>query len=326
MGGTRVHPASLTLLLAVALAAAAALLPSFRLFLVGQLSVIIMVTAAMTLLMGAAGLLSLASAATMATGAYGTLILALTFHVPFPLAAIFAVAAGALTGLGLGLVALRLSGFHLAIITLGFLQLVLVLLKRGGALTGGGYGLVVPPLDLPGLGKLSTGHFAVASIVCAVLTVAACTSLVHSRVGRAWLALRDNEAAAMMQGIDIRSLKVLAFVFTSVVISIAGILHILLLGVANPNSYVVDTSIFHITLVVVGGTTGSMSGAVAAPVILYLLPEMFGFLGEWRDFFYACTLLLTLLFMPRGMGPTLGDAAERWRARQGRSSRRTMLT
>ena len=303
----RIHPIVPTVAFALALAAAASLLPSFRLFLVGQLGVVIMVTAAMTVLMGASGLLSLASAATMATGAYGTLILAGAFHVPFPLAAMLAVLAGGLTGLGLGLVALRLSGFHLAIITLGFLQLVLVLLKRGGQLTGGGYGLVVPPLALPGLGKLATEHMALASIVLAVLTVAACTSLVHSRMGRAWLALRDNEAAAMMQGIDIRRMKVVAFVFTSVVISVAGIMHILLLGVANPSSYVVDVSVFHITLVVVGGTTGSMSGAVIAPVILYLLPELFGFLGEWRDFFYATILLLTLLFMPRGIGPTLSD-------------------
>jgi branched-chain amino acid transport system permease protein len=312
----RIHPLLFVLPLAAVLAALAALLPPFRLFLVGQLAVVIVVTSAMTLLMGAAGLLSLASAASMAMGAYGVLLITGALQLPFPLAAVLTVMIGGGVGVLLGLVALRLTGFHLAIITLGFLQVLLVLLKRGGSLTGGGYGLVVPPLQVTGLGTLTASHISVAAVFIMVLTVAACSAAIQSRVGRAWLALRDNEPAARMQGIDVSRMKIIAFAFASAVISMAGILHVLLLGVANPSAYVVDVSIFHITLVVVGGTTGSMTGAVIAPVILYFLPEIFHALGEWRDFFYATVLLLTLLFMPHGIGPTLTAQIRRlWAAR-----------
>lgn len=313
----RIHPIAFLFPLALALAALAWTLPPFRLFLVGQLAVVIMISAASTVLMGAAGLLSLSSAASMALGAYGVLILAGKFDIPFPLAAVLAVVIGAGIGGIIGLVALRLTGFHLAIITLGFLQVLLAILKRGGDLTGGGYGLVAPSLNLQGLGTISASHVAVLAVFTAVFVVAACSAAVNSRIGRAWLALRDNEHAARMQAMDVSRLKVVAFAFCSGLISLAGVFHMLLLGVANPSAYLVDVSIFHITLVVVGGMTGSMVGAVIAPVILYFLPEIFHALGEYRDFFYASVLLLTLVFMPRGIGPTLIAYGDRLRGRVG---------
>jgi branched-chain amino acid transport system permease protein len=314
---TKIHPAVYVLPTAIILAALSTFIAPFRLFLVGQLSVVIIVTAAMTLLMGAAGLLSLASAASMAIGAYGVLLLASNFDLPFVLAAVLTVVFGGLLGGILGLVALRLSGFHLAIVTLGFLQLLLVLLKQGGELTGGGYGLVVPTFRVEGWGPVTTTQIAVLCVFIMVVVVACCVGAIRSRVGRAWLALRDNEPAAQMQGIDVRRMKVVAFAFSSALISLAGVLHVLLLGVANPSAYLVHLSIFHITLVVVGGTTGTMTGAVVAPIILYFLPELFSALGEWRDFFYAAILLLTLVLLPEGMGPWLDRFAKRLLRRKG---------
>lgn len=314
---SRIHPFLIVLPLAAALAALSSLIPPFRLFLVGQLSVVIIVTAAMTLLMGAAGLLSLASAASMAIGAYGVLLITSHLQLPFLVAAVATVAVGGLLGGILGLVALRLSGFHLAIVTLGFLQVLLVLLKHGGELTGGGYGLVVPTFDFEGWGPLTASQIAVISVFVMVFAVAAYAGAIRSRVGRAWLALRDNEPAAQMQGIDVPRMKIVAFAFASALISLAGVLHVLLLGVANPNAYLVHLSIFHITLVIVGGTTGTMTGAVIAPVILYFLPELFSALGEWRDFFYATILLLTLVLLPEGIGPWLDRFARRLLGRRG---------
>jgi branched-chain amino acid transport system permease protein len=306
------HPILAAIAVAVLLAALASQLPTYRLFLVGQLSVLIIVTASMTVLMGAAGLLSLASAAFMGVGGYGVLILAGRYGLPLVLAAPLIVVLGGLLGGVLGLVALRLSGFHLAIVTLGFLQVLLVMLKRGGEITGGGYGLVVPTVAI-GDWKLTVDMVATASVAIMVLAVGACASAVRSRIGRAWLALRDNEPAARMMGIDVSRKKIGAFVFASALVSLAGVLQVFLLGVANPASYIVDVSIFHITLVVVGGMTGSLVGAVIAPIILYFLPETFSALGEWRDFFYAAVLMLTLVFLPRGIGPTLVDAFTRRR-------------
>ena len=310
----RRHSVFSTFLLALAVAAVVSFLPSYRLFLVGQLAVVIIVTVALTVLMGAAGLLALSSAAFMAVGAYGAVIAIATLHLPLWLAVPLVVVIGGVSGGILGFVTLRMSGFYLAIATLGLLQVLLVGLKHGGTLTGGGYGLVVPPLSLPMMADISTERIACFAVLMMVLIVGGSVNIMRSRIGRAWLAVRDNEPAAQMQGINVSQMKILAFVFSSAVISLAGALHGFLLGVTNPNAYLVNLSIFHITLVVVGGMTGSMIGAVISPVVLFFLPEVFSALGEWRDFFYGSILLLTLVFMPLGISSKLQPMLLRWRS------------
>ncbi len=308
------HPVVVAVVAAVVLAGLASFVPSYRLFIVGQLAVVIIVTVALAVLMGGAGLLSLASAAFMAVGGYGTLMLMMQLGLPWFVAVPCVVAVGAALGGLLGFATLRLSGFYLAIATLGFLQVLMALIKHGGALTGGGYGLVAPPLETPLLPDLSTETMSIITLFFAVLTVAGAVTITQSRIGRAWIALRDNEAAAAMQGIDVRRMKVLAFAFTSGLTSLAGALHAFLLNGTNPSTYTMNLSIFHITLVVVGGMSGSIFGAVVAPLVLFFLPEMFTALGEWRDFFYGAVLLLTLVLMPSGLSSLLHRVPARWRA------------
>lgn len=293
------------LLAALSAAGLAGLLSSFQLFLVGQLALVIIVTVACTVLMGGAGLLALSSAAFMAIGAFGVVMLIANLSVPLLVAVPLTIFIGAAVGAVLGFVTLRMSGFYLAIATLGFLQVLLVALKRGGALTGGGYGLTVPALHLPFLPELTTAQLAVFSVFTMVLIVAITANLMRSRIGRALIALRDNETAAQMQGIHVSRMKISAFAFSSALICIAGVLHAFLLGAVHPSGYTMNLSIFHITLVVVGGMTGSIVGAVLAPVILYFLPEVFSTLAEWRDIFYGTILLLTLVFMPLGISSKL---------------------
>jgi branched-chain amino acid transport system permease protein len=307
------HPVAVAVIAGLVMAGLATLVPSYRLFIVGQLAVVIIVTVGLAVLMGGAGLLSLASAAFMAVGGYGTIMLTIQFGVPWFAAVPCIVVLGAVLGGLLGFATLRLSGFYLAIATLGFLQVLMALIKHGGALTGGGYGLVAPPLETPLLAELSTETVSAIAVFCAVLTVAAALTVTQSRIGRAWIALRDNEAAARMQGIDVRRMKVLAFAFTSGLTSLAGALHAYLLNGTNPSTYTMNLSIFHITLVVVGGMSGSIFGAVAAPLVLFFLPEMFTALGEWRDFFYGAVLLLTLILMPSGLSSPLRWVLARWR-------------
>ena len=158
-------------------------------------------------------------------------------------------------------------------------------------------------------------RLAAVSVFLMVLVIGGSVTVMGSRVGRAWLAVRDNEPAAQMQGIDVSRMKISAFVFSSAIISLAGVMHGFLLGVTNPSAYTVNLSIFHITLVVVGGMSGSIVGAVISPVILFFLPEMFSALGEWRDFFYGTILLLTLVFMPLGISSKLQPLLRRLRHR-----------
>ncbi len=286
---------------------------SYRVFLVGQLAIDVTITVGMTILMGATGLLSLASAGFLGVGAYATVITMAHWHVPGLVGLAIGLAVGGAAGWALGFVTLRLSGFQLAIVTLGALQVFGVGLEYGGGLTGGGYGLTAGSLNLPGIGTLTDSGVAQLCVLVAVISVIAAMSLMRSRVGRAWLALRDNAPAAQMQGIDIRRMKLLAFVASSALISLAGGLQAFALGTASPSSYVVDLSIFQIALVVVGGMTGGISGAVVAPILLYYIPASLGNLGTWSQFFYAGALLAALVFMRQGVSGAVRGAVERAR-------------
>lgn len=307
-----------TLVLASAVTLLASLFRPYDLFLVGQTSLLIIVTAALVLLMGGAGLLSLSSAAFLGIGAYATVILVERVHVPFLITIPLVAVIGGLTGWLLGLASLRLSGFQLAIVTLGFLQIFLIFLKQGGDFTGGGSGLVSPLISMPGIGSLTPEFFALLAVFAAVLAVACATSLMRSRAGRSWLALRDREPAARSQGIDVNRMKLRAFAYSSAIISAAGAIYAFLLGSTNPASFSVEVSIFHIALVVVGGLTGRLTGAVLAPLLLFLLPEWFSALGEYRDLFYASLLLATLAFLPNGLSGALprGLAPRQWTRRR----------
>ncbi|MGW3606331.1 branched-chain amino acid ABC transporter permease [Micromonospora sp. NPDC005161] len=301
MTAWRPYVVPLALLLASAGALLANQLDSYNLYLVGQYAILVAVSAALVVLMGGAGLLSLSSAAFLAVGAYGAVIAVTRLSLPFVLAVPLAAAVGGAVGWLLGLVSLRLSGFHLAIVTLGFLQVLLIVLKQGGELTGGGYGLTSPPAGLPGISYLLPDYYSIIAVFVAVVVVVGGAVLMRSRPGRAWLALRDNEAAARMQGINVSAMKLKAFALSSAVISFVGGIYAFILGSTSPASFTVDVSIFHIALVVVGGLTGRISGAVLAPILLFLVPEWFNGLGEYRDLFYAALLLTTLVFLPQGL-------------------------
>lgn len=276
-------------------------LAPFWQFVGAQLAILIIVVVGLNFLIGVGGLLSIASAAFVGLGAY-TLVIAMTeLNLPAIVVLPGAVAMGGLIGWLLGAVSLRLSGFYLAIVTLGFLEVFLIVLQQGGSLTGGGYGLVAPSLTI--FGRVVGGP---ALIIFTVLVSGlACTftaTLTRSRVGRALYALKAHPAAAALQGIDARRMKTAAFAYSSALAALAGALQAPLLGSTHPASFRVDTAVWHLAIVVVGGVQGTVLGAVIAAAILFLLPEVLRPLAEVREYFTGAVLLATLVVAPRGVG------------------------
>ncbi len=279
-------------------------------FLLGELGVVVMVAIGVNIVMGVAGMFSVASPAFLGIGA--TLSTALLIHgVPLVFAASVAVLVAGFAGWFLGLVALRLSGIYLAIVTLGFLQAVLTVLHEGGTFTGGGYGLVVPPQSLPIVGGLRSDDYVLGAVVLGLITCALYYAAIHSRIGRAWIAVKGNPAAAQLQGINLRGLRTLAFASGSGIVALAGVLQALLLGITNPTAYGPDVAITHLSYVVVGGMTPSLIGPVIGPLVLFLVPQFFHQLGTWLDLFYAALMLTVLTIAPTGIAGQIYE----WRDR-----------
>ena len=288
------------LAVAALLGAAALLIDPYMRFLVAQLAILIIAVASLNLLANVAGMLSLASAAFMGVGGYGTLIFLTILGVPLPLSILLTLVAGWTVGWLIGLIAVRLSGISLAIATFGFVQIFQVLVKEDWEISGSGYGLIVPALEVPGLGPLTPALMSVVCVFVAALVVLLTHELTWSRIGRAWHAIKDHPIAAEIQGINLVRMRALAFALTGAMATLAGALQALLLGITNPNLYVVDNSIGHLAMMVVGGSSGGVAGPVLGPMALNLLPDFLD-LGAYREVIYGAALLAALVFAPRGL-------------------------
>ncbi len=254
----------------------------------------------LNLLTGSAGQISLCNSSFMAIGAYATTYLytkdGLAYWISLPLGGVVAAA----FGFALGFPALRLRGFYLAVVTLGFLELTQVLVEQLPEFTGGVRGVSSPRPFLFGF-KLSNDlwfYYVVLVILLAVIWLA--VSLLRSPTGRAFNAIRNNESVALALSIPLARTKLTAFVLSAFYAGLAGGLYATAVGFIDPLEFGVATSVRHVVYIVVGGP-GSVGGAVVGAVTLTLLPEALRSFQEYNDFVFGGILLISLLIMPKGL-------------------------
>ncbi len=238
----------------------------------------------------ACGMLSIANAAFMALGAYASALLTMNFGWPFPVVLAAGMAAPAVMAFLIGKPTLRLSGVYLAMATLAFGEVVRIVLLNADSITGGALGLnAIPQLT-------QWWHVALALAV----TLALLWRLRVSRVGRAFEAIKEDETAAGLMGIDVAGCKMLAFVLGAAIAGLAGALNAHLTFFIGPGEYGFDRAVEILTMAILGGI-GSLTGPVAGAVILTLLPELLRALQHFRLVVNGLILVLIVLFLPRGI-------------------------
>ena len=284
-----------------------------------QVGIYIILAVSLNVATGYLGQLPLGHAGFMAVGAYtGALfwksgLIAGTLGVISGLLA--AGIAAAIVGVIIGIPALRLRGDYLAIITLGFGEIIRVAIVNLSSITGGTPGL----LNIP----RHTNFFLV--YICVIVTCLVIHMIMKSRHGRAILSLRENEIAAESCGIKTTYYKVMAFSASAFFAGIAGALYAGTLGILVPGVFGFMASINILVMVVLGGM-GSMIGSVIAAAVLTSLPLVMQGLNEYRLIFYAMILIVVMIFKPSGLMGTydfsLSFLLERVGGRIVRSSRK----
>ena len=264
----------------------------------------------LNLLMGYAGQISLGHAAFFAIGAYSSALLAnggLSFWLAMPISGFLT----ALTGLALGLPALRLSGFYLAMATWGFSAIVNEVVIEWKSLTRGFSGLNVPR---PTLGPLTfeteTSFYYLILGITALLFFLA-FNIIRTKTGRALMALRDNESAAQTFGINLARYKTIGFTLSAFYTGIAGSLFAHFMGYIGPDNFTIWVSIEFIVMIIVGGM-GSLLGSVLGAIFFTFLPELIRFIKDYfpsflreesdiQAIFYGLIMLLFIMFAPQGL-------------------------
>jgi branched-chain amino acid transport system permease protein len=266
---------------------------------------------------GLAGLLDLGFVAFFAVGAYATALLtadsshALASYTPLPslsfwAAAPIAVLASVVVGVLFGIPVLGVRGDYLAVATMGLGEIVRVIVQSDMAapLLGGAQGI----LQIP---KPRVGHFELAdpvdlfylTLIASGFAAYCAWRLENSRLGRAWMAVRDDEDVAQALGVNLVEVKLLAYGLGAAFAGLAGSIFAVMLTSVYPSSFQLLVSINVLALIIVGGL-GSLPGVVVGAVALVGLPELLREFGEYRYLFYGVALIVMMRFKPEGLWPS----------------------
>ena len=291
----------LLILLGLALLAALPLVAtSYYLYLAELTMINVIVAVGLNLLSGNCGQISLCNASFMGIGAYCTALCTTRLGLPTLIALPASVVVAALLGAALGYPARRLSGLYLALITLGFLELVGIVFEEFPEYTGGIRGLKVPRPEIFGFSFQSNVSLYLLVFTLTIGAVAVGYNIQRSRYGRAFDAVRQSPFAAQALGIPVARVKVIAFALNAAFAGFGGGLLAGVVGFIDPPEFGILASIQHITFIVVGGL-GSIVGSIAGAVLLTALPEALRGVQEYGELVYGFILLGTLLFLPRGL-------------------------
>ncbi len=295
-----------------------------------------MLALGLNIVVGYAGLLDLGYVAFFAVGAYSYALLAspqFGIHASFLLLLPLGALVAAMFGLLLGAPTLKLRGDYLAIVTLGFgeiIRIFLVNLNRPVNITNGPQGItLIDPLHIGGVALNKTftiaGHnipavhsYYFVFLLCVIAVIIMSLRLEDSRIGRAWIAIREDETAAQAMGINTRNIKLLAFAMGATFGGVSGGLFAAFQGFISPDSFTLLDSITILCMVVLGGM-GHVPGVVLGAVLLTVLPEALRYVGplqsawfgrvlidpsDLRMLMFGSALIIMMLLRPAGLWPS----------------------
>ncbi len=266
-----------------------------------MVAIYVVLASSLNLIIGFTGMYSLGHGAFYGIGAYVSAILAVNlkwaFWITMPFAGVFS----ALVGAFIGLATLRLRQTFLVFGTLAFGEIVRILIMNWDGLTRGPMGIPgIPVPEFFGLLVKDTTEFYYLILVFTIVSVFVIHRLYHSRVGRAWVAIREDEIAAATMGIHVFGYKVLAFTISCLFAGLAGAFYAHFVTFISADQFAMGESFLILTMVALGGT-GSISGPIIGAFILMLIPEVFRFLEEFRMVLYGAILILVMVVKPEGL-------------------------
>lgn len=253
---------------------------------------------------GLAGLLDLGYIAFFAVGSYTYALLSKNFDLGFwtclPLGGLM----GMLFGIILGFPILRLRGDYLAIVTLGFASITKIVLENWDTVFGGAAGIAGIPrpeffgMVLDGRQKSVYSYYIVLALVG--ITILVTNRLKNSRIGRAWMALREDEIACVAMGVDMARTKLSAYALGAFWAGLVGVVFAAHNSFINPDSFTFMDSAMILAMVVLGGM-GSILGVIIASLALKLLPEYLRTFAEYRMLVFGAVMVLMMIFRPQGL-------------------------
>ncbi|GAB4264179.1 MAG: branched-chain amino acid ABC transporter permease [Deferrisomatales bacterium] len=283
------------------------------LFVVNLLLVYVIVAVGLNVLMGFTGQISAGHAGFLAVGAYVTALAGVHLPQAGPLGALLlAGAVTAFVGLLIGLPALRLEGFYIAMATLAFGVVAAEAILQLDTWTGGADGMYVLTPPLFGISLDSDARKFWLVLAVALLTVFTAANLARSKIGRAFLALRESPVAAEAMGLHTPAYRTLAFVVSAFYTGVAGGLFAYVVSYVSPDAFSIELSIDFLAMVIIGGM-GSVRGSILGAALLTALNQYLAALQDFRALIFGIAVVACMIFLPSGLTGLIDLAADKLR-------------
>jgi len=276
------------------------LLNPYLLRIVIMVGIYMILASSLNLIIGFTGMFSLGHGAFYGIGAYVSALLSRNFGLSFWITMLIAAVVAGCFGALIGLATLRLRAIFLAFTTLGFGEITRIIILNWISVTRGPMG--VPGIPIPTLFGMTFKPIAYyyLIVVLVLLTILIIYRLYHSRVGRAFLAIREDELATKNMGINVFAFKTLAFTTACAIAGVAGAYYAHFARYISADQFGSNESFMILTMVALGGT-GSITGPLIGAFILVLLPETFRFLAQYRMVLYGLILMSVIVLKPGGI-------------------------
>lgn len=284
---------------------------------------------ALNLLVGVAGQFSMGSAALLGVGGFTAAIFAVEeATLPFPLVLALGALLGGLIAVAVGIVALRVRGIYLVLATIALHYIVLTLVKQYQDATAGPAGFRIPLPTIAGAEIVSLEAWYWLLMGIAVVTALGAANLFTSRTGRAWTAVKNRDIAASILGVNVTRITILAFVVSSAVIAVQGVLLAYYVGIVSSEAYTLDVTIQYVAMIIIGGlgsVTGSVLGAIFVTVMPFLVRDFLPLLPTWvpgrealiehsfavQSIIFGLSIVLFMRVAPKGLVALLRRLASR---------------
>lgn len=293
---------------------------SYIQLLINQTMINAIVVMGLNYITGMTGQMNMGTGGIYAIGAYGMALLTTKTGASPWLGLVLAVILGILIGRGLGYPSLRISGIYLALTTIGFAEVVRLLLTNLTDFTGGAIGVQgIPRFSVLGYHlKTDKEYYYLLLVITVVLAITA-KRIVSSKWGRVFQSIKDNPDAAEACGVNIAQIKILAFTLAAIYGCIGGALYACLMGYISSNTFNQDLSINYLVMMMIGGI-GSVGGNILGAGLVTILPEMLRFLENYYWLIFSVVMLLFAIFMPHGLVSIpgkIGTAVRRLKGKKG---------
>jgi branched-chain amino acid transport system permease protein len=262
--------------------------------------VYIILTVGLNLIFGYTGQFAFANAAFFGVGAYASSLLTVKLGIPFWFSMPLGALAAAVIGCIISIPALRLARFYLAIMTMALGEQIQWVFIHWESMTFGPSGFQIPYPTLGSLAFNSDLSIYYINLLVTLFILWATWNILGSRIGRAFVAIRDSEVAAQCMAIPLTRYKILAYAISAFYAGIAGGLYAITVGFLTPENFGIAQVTLHFCMVMVGGL-GSVVGSIAGALVLTSLPEILRDYQAYQEMIFGFILLLILIFMPRGI-------------------------